>query len=53
VADIQSRKIAWPRLGAEAVIIVVSILLAFAVEEWREESRDRDLEREVTSSVSI
>ena len=46
MADIQSRKIAWPRLGAEAVIIVVSILLAFAVEEWREENRDRDLERE-------
>ncbi len=46
MADIQSRKIAWPRLGAEAVIIVVSILLAFAVEEWREESRNRDLERE-------
>jgi len=51
VADIQSRKIAWPRLGAEAVIIVVSILLAFAVEEWREESRDRDLEREYLSRL--
>jgi hypothetical protein len=41
-----SSKIAWPKLGIEAVTIVVSILLAFAVEEWREDSRDRDLERE-------
>jgi hypothetical protein len=52
VADIQSRKIAWPRLGAEAVIIVVSILLAFAVEEWREERRDRDLEREYLTRLA-
>lgn len=44
--DIQSKKIAWPRLGADAITIIVSILLAFAEEEWREESRDRDLERE-------
>lgn len=44
--DSQTGKIAWPRLGAEAVMIIVSILLAFGVEEWREERSDRNIERE-------
>jgi type II secretory pathway pseudopilin PulG len=41
-----SSRIAWPRLGAEAVIIIASILLALGVDEWREEKRDRELESE-------
>lgn len=41
-----SSPIAWPRLGAEAVIIIASILLALGVDEWREEKRDRELENE-------
>jgi hypothetical protein len=41
-----SPRIAWPRLGAEAVIIIASILLALGVDEWREEKRDRELESE-------
>lgn len=41
-----SSRIAWPRLGAEAVIIIASILLALGVDEWREERRDRALESE-------
>jgi len=47
-----SSKIAWPKLGIEAVTIIVSILLAFAVEEWREERRDRDLEREYLTRLA-
>jgi hypothetical protein len=41
-----STRIAWPRLGAEAVIIIASILLALGVDEWREEKHDRELESE-------
>ena len=41
-----SSRIAWPRLGAEAIIIIASILLALGVDEWREERRNRTLERE-------
>lgn len=49
--DHESKQVAWPRLGAEAFIIVVSILLAFAVEEWRDERSDRELEREYLSRL--
>jgi hypothetical protein len=44
--DRVTRKIGWPKRGAEGLIIIVSILLAFAVEEWRDERSDRDLEHE-------
>ena len=33
--------IAWPRLLAETAAIVLSILLALGVNEWREARRDR------------
>ncbi len=36
----------WTRFGAEAVIIVASILLALGVDELRQENRDRELEQE-------
>lgn len=44
--DRKSGRLAWPRLGVESIIIVISILLAFAVEEWRDERAERELERE-------
>lgn len=34
-------KINWARIGAESVAIVASILLAFAIDAWWDESRDR------------
>jgi hypothetical protein len=34
-------KIHWTRIGAESVAIVASILLAFAIDAWWDESRDR------------
>jgi hypothetical protein len=50
VASFTSR-IPWPRLGAEAVIIIGSILLALGVDEWREERIDRALEHEYLSRL--
>jgi len=49
--DRASLKIGWPKLGAEGLIIILSILLAFAVEEWRDERSDRELEREYLTRV--
>ena len=46
MASTNSSGIAWPRLGAEAVIIITSILLALGVDEWRQDREDRALERE-------
>ncbi len=38
------REIQWPRILAEATAIVVSILLAFSIQAWWDERRDRDEE---------
>lgn len=46
LAGPRSSGISWPRLGAEAAIIIASILLALGVDEWRQERNDRELERE-------
>ena len=46
MSETQSKKISWPRMGVEAIIIIASILLALGVDEWREDRRDRMLERE-------
>jgi hypothetical protein len=46
VPENHSNRIAWPRLTAEAIIIIASILLALGVDEWRDEKRDRELENE-------
>lgn len=35
------REIPWVRIGAESVAIVASILLAFAIDTWWEDRRDR------------
>ncbi|MBK7901550.1 MAG: hypothetical protein IPJ97_00340 [Proteobacteria bacterium] len=40
----ETRKIAWKRLAIEATAIVVSILLAFAIDAWWEERRERQAE---------
>ena len=36
-----TRSIPWPRILAEGVAIVVSILLAFGIQAWWEDSQDR------------
>ena len=38
-------RIPWPRLLAESVVVVLSILLALAVDTWWSERQDRFLER--------
>lgn len=40
----ETRKVAWKRLAVEATAIVVSILLAFAIDAWWEERRERQAE---------
>lgn len=40
----ETRKIAWKRLAIEATAIVVSILLAFAIDAWWEERSERQAE---------
>jgi len=40
----ETRKIAWKRLAIEATAIVVGILLAFAIDAWWEERRERQAE---------
>lgn len=39
-------KIPWLRIGAEGVVIVASILFAFAVDAWWAERQEREIERE-------
>lgn len=36
----------WPRLVAEFFVIIVGVLVALAVDQWRESRLDRELERE-------
>lgn len=42
-----SREIPWPRILAEGTAVVVSILLAFAIDAWWDERKERDDERDV------
>lgn len=42
----ENRSIPWRRIGAEVVAIVVSILLAFAIDAWWDLRGDRQLEQE-------
>jgi len=46
MASTNASGIAWPRLGAEAVIIIASIPLALGVDEWRQGREDRKMESE-------
>ena len=46
-----SRTIPWKQIGVEAVAIVLSILLAFAIDAWWAEKRERDVEHEALQSL--
>lgn len=43
---------AWSRFAFESALIVLSILLAFVLNEWREERRDRSRVVEATSRIA-
>ncbi len=42
----------WFRLGVEGVVIVASILLAFALDSWREDRKDAETEREMLVALA-
>lgn len=44
--------VAWSRLAVEAFVVVASILLALAVDEWRTGLSDKGLEREYLERLS-
>lgn len=46
-----SQQIPWKRLTAEGVAIVVSILLAFWIDAWWDERRDRNAEEKTLSAL--
>ena len=48
-----NEKIPWKRLSAEAAAIVGSILIAFAIDAWWEEQKDRELEQELLASLIV
>ena len=45
--------IPWARISAEAVAIVGSILLAFAIDAWWDEQKDRELEQQLLASLIV
>ena len=45
------RNISWPRILAEGTVIVVSILLAFGIQAWWEERKDRVDEAELLTRL--
>lgn len=47
----KTREIPWPRMLAEGTAIVVSILLAFAIDAWWEEHREAAVERAQLQSL--
>jgi len=44
-------RIPWPRMFAEALAIVVSILLAFGIQAWWEERQDRAVEQALLTGL--
>ena len=48
---VKSREIPWPRILAEGTAIVLSILLAFAIDAWWEERRDAAAQRAQLQSL--
>jgi hypothetical protein len=46
-----TRSIPWPRIFAEALAIVVSILLAFGIQAWWEERQDRAVEQALLAGL--
>jgi hypothetical protein len=49
----ESRIIPWKRIGVEAVAIVVSILLAFAIDAWWDERQERQDEIEILERLLL
>ena len=49
----ESQNIPWKRTGVEALAIVASILLAFAVDAWWEFRNEREAEQEVLANLLI
>jgi len=47
----RNENVPWRRIAVEAVAIVASILLAFAIDAWWEEQKDRELEQELLASL--
>jgi hypothetical protein len=47
--DTPSRRIPWARLAAEMVVIVVSVLLALLVDDWRQGRQEAQLVEAVTT----
>lgn len=45
------RNIPWPRVLAEGVVIVVSILLAFGIDAWWDERQDQISEKELLAQI--
>ena len=43
--------VAWPRLGAEAVVIIFSVLVALALDDWRDARAERELEHYLIVSL--
>jgi hypothetical protein len=46
-----SRQVPWPRIVAEGIAIVVSILLAFGIQAWWEERQERAMERALLTGL--
>ena len=49
----ETQEIPWKRLAVEAAAIVVSILLAFAIDAWWDEQQERAEERELLHSLHV
>lgn len=49
----QMRDIPWPRILVEGTAIVASILLAFGIDAWWDERRERGDEREVLLALKV
>jgi hypothetical protein len=45
------QQVPWFRIGAEAVAIIASILIAFAIDAWWDQNKDRDLEQEYIQAL--
>lgn len=50
---LRNREIAWDRIAAEGVAIVISILLAFSIQAWWEDRNERIDELEVLTALQV
>jgi hypothetical protein len=51
--SVATRQIPWPRIFAEGVAIVVSILLAFGIQAWWEGRQERTVEQEWLMRLAV